>query len=470
MILNEYNKESLAKKNTMLNEQYYGRNKYTDKMDELFQYLLDNVPYNDIYKKIGVTTSIPAINPNVVKKFELEMAKTIKELFNFRDVDYRLIPFGSINSCTICVINRDGSLIKGDPIANKEIGPYGVRYKKATSQATVMLAYEMLTVKGVTAQMLTGVLLHELGHNFFQEISVTSIIWEAFGSVMIIKNLIKMFDILFDLMNGSKKYKLNINQITAVYRIIDNIETDLQSFQYVGDLMIKITNTIKRIPILSQTIGITKRAIEYVSAVRLNIHIFAYFFRRNPIDMIYASGIMSAINITKQHDFRNEMFADNFATSFGYGKEVIMFENLILDGNYNFAFSILNKTKFANIYNDAMSSIYEVFMGFDDIHPDTIARCIDQIEYLEDNLKLEPNAKKRKQIASDLKEAKAEFNNMQEKFKKGGEMDKKWNFIQASILRKHVESGGKIAYKVNREAVKDHRVKGQWDAIPKDIK
>ena len=460
MILNE-NTENIfnedfnqIKKEAILNEQYYGSNKYTDALDALFQEALDLTKTEREATKLTTIGIGANINTKKISSIEQRMEKIIKEWFNFSEVQLTFEPFTSINACTICIALKPSSFVM-NPKYNKVINKYGIRYEKPETHAVIKIATEFLTVTGVTNKMLTGILLHEIGHNFYSEVSITKSITEF----ILVSALIK------GISTAIEKISKGDTQPLELYKLIEQLSISISALGFTGGAYTKIMNYIEKTP-LNTIFKFTKFGMGIVNTAMNTFQEFITYFNIPlqiaglPIKML-----ISGINATLlRHKYRDELFADNFATAYGYGEHVLQVQRLFINGDYSLASSFMNHFKLLAMYKDLLQLPNVLFLGFEDVHPDNVARMIDQITYIEDNLKLESNKDKRKAMTKELAEMKNIYKKFQDDLKKDGNLARRGKLLSALLLKMNDESKGKIAYRFDK-VTNTQRIDGVWKAL-----
>ena len=471
MIINENTKNvfdedfNQIKKDSILNEQYYGSNKYTDELDALFQEALDLTKTEREATKLTTIGIGANINIKKISSIEKRIEKLIKEWFNFSEVQFTFEPFISINASAVCIVFRD-SLFAVDPKYNKIVNKYGIRYEKPQRHAVLKMATEFLTVTGITNKVLTGLLLHEIGHNFYEEVSVTKYITEIINGFAVIQGISKtvtsiikldaskqdpteLIKLLYDAVNELSLYVSSMHIIGAKYaKFLNYIEsTPLNTFFKISKFQIKLYQTIKK----------TAESMDIFFGILTGKYIRSYF----PKEKL----IKTALNTTLlRTQYRNELFADNFATAYGYGKYILEAQRLFINDDTDLARSFINHFKLLALIQDVMDAPNALFMGFDDVHPDNVARMIDQISYLEDNLKLESNKDKRKAIAKDLASVKDIYKKFQSDLELDGDIPRRGKLLTALLLKMNVKTKGQVAYKIDKYTNKQ-RIDGVWKAL-----
>ena len=172
-----------------------------------------------------------------------------------------------------------------------------------------------------------------------------------------------------------------------------------------------------------------------------------------------ASGMASlTTNLIFRDDYKNEQFADNFATAYGYGAETIQLQQIFATIDATWAQQQISKIKIMSLYFDYIKNISSIFQGFHDCHPSNMDRALDQVKYLEQNLKYLPK-ENRKEIQAELDRAKEQL----KIFRKACDNDiiLAGKYFTATNARAQYRVGGDIAYKVTKNRDKN----GQWGSL-----
>lgn len=411
----------------LLNEQYYGKNVMTLEMEKIFGELKEELDKN----------SIGEIPHDRILVYEKRLIKCIKELFNFKQVNLNIVNIGSTNAFTLSATLED--TFKGlltDKEENKKYG--GIQYTDNANRAlTAVISLEIVRKKEFTPAMLVAVLLHEIGHNFFIENSISYRCDMLILAYMIVSVPYENANLL--LLGNAFIGMITTNTCRTVLNTVTNKIKDTK----IAALMLQITNALLRINGFIKTINIVKNV--------------GLFIKSNPIKR----GIMFVIGQIEYlirfplkifhtlKGYNDEIFADNFATSYGYGKEIAEVNKVfaldstgseLLDSfrNLNFA------TKLLTDFCLKLDSVFEQINIFKmDGHSNEATRMIDQLNYLEANLNDIKSPEKRKAIENDLKQVKKTIN----EFKKEIKSDP-GQLVTRILNEPSLKNGGELSYKV----------------------
>lgn len=438
MILNEYKN---FKPKESLQEQYFGRNSYLDEVDEQFGKLLKIVhDYNNY---------VPGAKPNdpngknagmlllpqdttEISKIIRNLEKIIKKQFNFKGVAITMYHMGMSNAMIVAglnVVNRKQE--RANIISTKT----GIRYKEASSHLNIFMSMELVCNPMLTdPRCLTAILLHEIGHHFYYETSfmytitrVSSVVASLVLIVQNIKNktvdsIMQAVGVLTSLLFMTPFVKGKVNKFLTNKDDVTN--QAIMGSQMIASLFSNVTyiqSTVFRLMNIIPTL-------------------------RSMLSMGASRAIVSPITGA---NYRNEQFADNFATMYGYGAEVVKYSRIFQTLPNNYVESLANRSKFFNLFNDTLHNINSVFMGFEDVHPSNVSRMLDQISYLEKQLSLLSDGNERERVKQDLKYATDELNKIKKEVQEKN-LAKEGRVLSNIVMKAHLQTGGDLRYKITR--------------------
>lgn len=400
--------------NRILNEQYYGKNTKTLEMEKIFA---------NIKKDMEKSSSKELYNADC-RKYEKEFEKVLKELFNFKEVSFDIKNIGSINAYTLAKTADD---FFAGPLTNKEVNKKygGIRYTDEANRALmVTISLEIIRKEECTPAILTAVLLHEIGHNFYIEDTM----------VFRIDTLITSIFTFGYTINSVKFFSASLTNYfkdTAFWSFLRNIKSILM--RYIGYI----------------------NSLQYVfygamSLASFNFDIFINAMKMlNPLNIIFT-----------ENTYNNELFADNFATSYGYGPEIAEFSKIFNLNSTGFELldSFNNKNNFFKFLNDIFLKNRAIFDSIDPFknRASEVTRVIDQLNYLKANLKDIKDKNKRKAIEKDI----ASIEKTLKEFEKASNDPvsvQRYNKLKNSFA--FDRNGGELAYRVRR---RHYDVKGNW--------
>lgn len=378
--------EILKEQNMILQEQYYGKNKKTLEMEKVFERLKEDC------------TSLSGSN---YIKYEKQLEKIIKELFNFKSVMVTIKDIGSINAYTYSnnLSNVSSGMLTFKE-KNKKYG--GIQYTdKANRAMDVTISLEIIRKEEMTPAMLTAVLLHEIGHNFFIEDSLAFIGDELLITVSSPFNSINSFKSIRNLINdrfrNTSLGKISKTIVNAINRLYGHISTLIVCFN----------------------LGVTLT---------------------NPIGVII-NNVKKMIPFGNLSTYNNELFADNFATSYGYGPEVAKLANVFANNSIGVE-DIDNSFKTSEFSKKLFIMYKDVLTAFNSINPIALrsneyTRVTDQLKYLKENLKDIKNPKQKKSIEYDIKCVEATLKD----FEENGSTMLKFNDVAYNVRKPERKNG-----------------------------
>jgi Peptidase family M48. len=409
----------LKEQNRILNEQYYGKNAITLKIEQEFALMKQSE--SDTRKTVSTMGNVEAMN-----KHARVIEGYLKDLFNFKTVSVTIADIGTINAYTYSVSIED---IVNKPLTNKTKNTKygGIMYTDEANRALkVVLSNEIICKPEMTPAVLTAVLLHEIGHNFYIEDTISFTVSQ---SIMLIVSLLAP-NLLFMTSNFFKGIHNNLTQGFKDTTLANVLSTINNNVARLGGLAISILTL-------------------YIPFTNLN----------NPF-LNYIKNAFSALSnplilFQNQNTYNNELFADNFATSYGYGPEIIEMSRIFND---EYGTEMLDKwaaqNKWVKAYIDYATNFSSMFSTYDFFRSRAgdATRSLDQISFLKANLKNIDNSDQRAAIKKDLDNAKKNL----EVFKKEVEACKEYSDIRAKTS---FDRGGEVAYTIRDRHYND---KGNW--------
>lgn len=309
----------------ILNEAYFGKNNKNLKgVEDSIQVIID------IYKSENkFVKSLPVISSGSLTKINKELEKIqilIKKEFGFNKCLF-FIAHGAPSVNAFVYFNS--SYKEFD--YKVKLDSKGIRYK-ATKMNMICTMFDTLFLGDYTAKEIMAVILHEVGHKFY---SVNNDVYAAFTILSFLLN--PEASLLRDLV------AIPIVELKAQ---LDNI---LRNNKFMNSI-----NTIKAN--IKNVVGKPLSAIPLLSAPMTYI----------PDPISFYQGV------------RNEKFADNFATAYGYGPELNSALMKMQLGKGNFPDSI----PFVRTINDIAYGSVKFLVSMVDVHPNVYQRAQDNIKYL----------------------------------------------------------------------------------------
>lgn len=377
---------SLCLENKILLEDYFGKNPQLIRIEILFKTLTDRISKDkgkiDITtsgkEKIGVEVNFNTHFINETKELR-EIENILAKMFGFEEVNITVLgSTASANALTIPFYWSMGQM-EFETITSKT----GIKFKNPKDKVLNIFLFEY-NFTSFTPEQNTAILLHEVGHNFF----LTNIYIRKF--FMILGTINNILTSVEDLTTNAGLRLPGESELDALQRKV------IKLLMAVGGLSpsnsSKIFSVVAKLPIVYH-IAKLKDVVEYVKE-----------FLKRLVGWSLIVSIDNLINLIKNvsyclngilirfflelmmRNYSNEKYADSFATSYGYGKEVaevfstehIKFSKASRDISQVPVFSFIDKY---------CTLITSVFFQFGDPHPSGMARCKIAKEKLEYELK-----------------------------------------------------------------------------------
>lgn len=357
-----------------LNETYYGRNPSLLKIESLFNVLIEKIKNHENINNCKEKTEIESILGN---------------LFGFEFVNFQIVHSSIMcNAFTMPFINTKEYKSEKDYQLIRDAN--GIRFKYPKDKTLYVVFYDF-NFLNFDSETLMGMLLHEIGHNFFM---IDDII-KGSKKRLAFNYLLDLFEIaVMNLMSGKillpieffvdlvnlNLWKNDPNKWT--YNLVKKSDNLLNNNDKLYNNYSKIFNTpvfkfiingINFISKLSPLLKIKTAVKSFVTQHSLFLLLASFSF----FDGLFNKDKKSA-------GYNNEKFADNFAVSYGYGKGIANFLNQPEKIGMN---EISSKIPLLRVidYIGKMSS--ETLLAFSDPHPASCKRVKDTKEKLEFELK-----------------------------------------------------------------------------------
>lgn len=383
--------------NLILNEAFYGKNK-----DLLY---IENVIIPKIRKVYLKGKSIPKYCKNEIN----EMEHIFSKLFGIDKVIIKIgFPAPQMNAFTVTVhMNSKSNLIGLDSTVDdyKMIKtPNGIRYKNTDKEMNIYLLPSLFEYED--SEMTLAIILHEIGHNFFN----INNFYKTNLFLSITSSIIQSgLDLLLNI--GSPYFKIKFQSLiqTFVTCLLTIFPKTRKLYMKIAALMSLADDFIsEKIDIIKFINGLNKiisflLGVFGIVGVPLLLFVNLHHIKKNLavfsiiavllylIKMLLPKLVGSSINSLS---YKNEIFADSFAASFGYGSAIVK-----TFGDFN---NIIKPTGFKeNSFLNQLSKLnWSLILGFQSIfdeHPDNVSRCeniVRKYEYELNNNKELTNAQK----------------------------------------------------------------------------
>ena len=372
---------------TPLSESYYGENDNLEEIDLCFKRIIFITKGRDDpnTKDLKIAKEMKSIQGHIAK------------LFNFEEVSISWIQQDlAANAYTFPVLYSSPLEFDFETIEDGN----GLRWKNAGGKTLIATMYSSLvTLSDLNERELTGVLLHEIGHNFY----VKSFAHLCIGKALSIYYLLTFFTVL-----GSDKYS-NDTKLSFLLMKLKKFNA------YMGGNSNHPVNA-----------AFTRAMTSFIDTFEMMVVLVMSFMPFKIIDVLSRTLGRIAIdpitilsNIDKLiYGYDNEKYADNFATAYGYGKEVASTETkfarkaTVLD-------VLCKESPIIAVYLDFFRVQTTVLSFIFDPHPQTAFRIYDQAKMLESELEKNKNLppKSRAKMLEDIKFIKNQYDNISNEYK-----------------------------------------------------
>ena len=408
-------------------EAYFGKTKNLLDVEKLVDGIIKQlkVPFKKVGKRIIDCTKINKSKEN--KKIEALLCKE----FGFKEMVLHWDGSEIVNAWT--VTHGIIKIVEGsEPVLPLKNGD-GTYYDSKHKYLCVVNFYAGFVDAGITAEEVVACILHEIGHNFVCTpiVNVVSMLeWAmipinilklgqahaaadsavaAAGMWEMLRTMFRPFRYLSMISDGINRLfqKFWPEAIKQQLKEVDLWIQDHKSYilaeweEYVKEVE-KAKEEYKKNP--------TMMAIGYAFGVGLEFGSLIFWH-----DLVVLQQMLSL-----QSGYSNEVFADSFATAYGYGSATVALqrriEYYILDNPY------LAKENKDNVYNQYIIIMGQIMTTFLDEHPASQTRMKNQINKLRRELE-DPNVdpRVRKELIKDLDRAEKIYddylNKVPDKFK-----------------------------------------------------
>lgn len=396
-------------------ESYFGKSQNLLEMEKLVQVLIDRftVPFKDIGKR-----QIDAVSANKSKENKA-LEKLVCAEFGFKEAYIHWDGCDTVNAYTITngILKLADDSVPALPIRNNN----GRYYDSKHAYICVVNFYAGFIDVGLTAEEVVACMLHEIGHNFTCTpiVNVVSMVEWAFLPINIyhsVKNLIDTGKNIHDLVGAVTDKKLlrkdkdmygqRVAELfsaivrgifrtsryfslikSGIYRVFFNYDAPEFAKQYFEEFDKRIeANKNKILVAWDEIVKRTEKAKE--------------FYKKNPdyingrmlvhttfdaLEFFYGGGIFivqKALDL--QSGYSNEVFADSFATAYGYGTATVSLQRKI--SYYCMDNRSLAKANSYNVFNQYVMVMSLLLRCFIDEHPTSQTRMRLQIDKLRKEL------------------------------------------------------------------------------------
>lgn len=293
------------------------------------------------------------IDPEILK-----FNRLAEKLFGFNSFSLDIQPDYSLNAYAWPVTNHLTDQERLQLINSVRANVNGFRYDKFTYKVDIISAIHigLLNMDNITDEEIMGIMLHEIGHGFFEAVLDSN---EQLAAASMCNKLMNTFLTV---------NKLILDKVTSGKHVTEEmINNDLS---WIDKFKINLSHNLRKIK--------------------------KFFLRESMAD-----------NLTPRlKDYTNEKFADTYAASYGYGSEV----QSALTKMYEFYANEFGKpkkyTKLGETlayYNQYMMEMLGYWLNILDEHPRDLARLKTSADYLKRELSKEGiDPKLKTQMIDDL--------------------------------------------------------------------
>ena len=332
-----------------LNESYYGKDAALIEIEKLIGEIKEEAE-----NKGRLSNSINS-DPKVIK-----IAELIQKKFNFESVDLQFIKSirSHANAYTLPIyVNLWLGMYSGKPDSAFDVveSSTGLKFKNAEGKHAKLGIYDDLILKLEAGQVL-AMMLHEIGHNVFK----------LTQGERIMANLLSVIQTLINIM---------LNPLNAV-KLLDHLKFMLMQFLNYSIIGRGFANFVDKY--FGWLFLINEVIMRSISGPSLMLYYINYVFS----GAILFNIISATISKFTQRGYENELYADAFAASFGYGKE--MYAAVYDSTKYTKSGELMNQNGLGNFilqFEAIATSVPRIF----DPHPVDVHRN----EFIKEKLRVE---------------------------------------------------------------------------------
>jgi hypothetical protein len=379
----------------LLSEDYYGKNATLLRIEKLAE---------SLFRKIRKDPYYDATHDSDNKEINGLFAK----LFNVEEFDGRWTPKNAESNAFTYPL----SMIVSSSYSSYDVekNAQGVRFKNPEGKIMVVQSFNALvTVTGITPAEWVAVILHEIGHNFY--VTPYNYVASRFTLFKYILEVIKY-------LGGGALRDTNPGTFRRV--VVEFLNAVLLMFRAGRRARSTVSRIIGENPILRPV----AKLISAIAAIVSDIESTFYGFKNSLLIMSgkwltilprIVLGTIAGLAQTIIYDrYRDEKFADNFATSYGYGAEISSFVNK-MEFNGTVANNVIQRIPVINELYNANTFMISSILGIADCHPGNYTRVADQAKLIRHELaKADINPSVRKQMQRDLDEIEGIYRQMNE--------------------------------------------------------
>ena len=435
----------LTTKYVPVKEAYFGKSKNLLEIEKILPKIIERfrVPFKDIGKRIVEATKVNTSKEN--KQIESLLCKE----FGFKEMVLHWDGSNTVNAYTVTygLIKLVDSDQPSAPIRNGDGTYYDAKHK----YICVVNFYAGFIDQDITPAEIVACILHEIGHNFVctPVVNVVSMLEWAMIPVNIYMTWYHFMETMVnvdkakELIGRAKEYENARDEFKALLNnfIIKGIMSALRANRYIDMIQSGLLRVIqstfpeyvkKYFSEMDDWIVKNKNKVlaqwdQYVK----EINKAKEFYKNNPdfIDFNRLASVGSDFAalifwhdfavvqqlISTQRGYSDEVFADSFASAYGYGAATVALQRRI--EYYVLNNKALAKANSYNVYNQYIMIMTGIMQTFLDEHPASQTRMKNQINKLRDELN-DPNVdpRIRKELIKDLANAEKIYDEYLNKF------------------------------------------------------
>lgn len=381
---------------SFLNEAYFGKSKELLEIEKLLDQYRQK--YLGKYLLIGSAANTDKILVKINRLFEQQ--------FGFGDFALFIIDTSDMNAFTFSIDGRYDTNVNKNKLVNEKT----FKFNRYCDYAVITCIFAGLIFNPkFTTEEILGIILHEIGHNFYAALSTTNTIFSSCDKAVDVastihdiytifkaneKDLQQVVDAVQNIegrvITSPLKSNMTVRAIAKAIKKANEKKTDINvavydclSCLYIGWAIARIINTIR----------------QWILILAVPIRWFAAFIEHWMKRTI--STIKDPFHMLRlPNGFRNERTADNFATMYGYGPALtsglMKFE--MAESDPDVLKKLPKAVPIISCLFDSLMLPFRLINTAIDPHPLEIQRLTDQIRMLDEEMKksnLDPKMKKR---------------------------------------------------------------------------
>ena len=292
---------------------------------------------------------------------------------------------------TLCTLPSSLSYFKKSKINKKLVDPKDL-------YINVFIDIGIVYALDLSPQELMAVILHEIGHSFDASFF----------------NLLSYIDI--DLIDRINMINGSLSNIS--FKSNENISKDILNSLYgfilgtlpIGKFYTIMNKLITQIPLINNIISSMNYNINDIWSLIKQYKSYNKILLTITNPIIIVTGLLNPANT---FGYANEKFADSFATSYGYGKDIASYLNKRRMNKGRFITENINKIPILNLGYDLNTVMLEIATLLSSPHPDNMIRIQSQLNKLKRDIN-DPNLspKVKNELSINIKELEDYINNV----------------------------------------------------------